>query len=1112
MTVLLLNTLILLALSVYTYNRRSVNGGQYLVLLLTAIAFWSLTALFEEMAETIPAKVFWSKLCYAGVTSAAPLFFLFILTFCSFVRRVKPWHQALLWIIPLIVFVAASTNELHGLVWPSVTYNDNLPGHRVAYTHGPLVGVLVVYSYFLFVASTAIIIRTAITTHRLYRSQNIILIVSSIIPWAGNFIYLTKFELQGFDITPLSFTITGILITIGITRYRFINIAPIAYDTLFRNITNGVLVLDKSLRVTNLNPSIMTMLNLSDSDIGKHVSKIPALGMEITGLLSQNIEGNSVLKHISEGKTRWLDITSSSILNYYGHNIGSLHCFWDITAQKNTEEQLIAEKTRSETIINATPNIVVGLGERSRIMLFNKYAEKLTGYTAEEVMGREWIEIFIPPEMRQEIYGVWEKIVTSNAIAHHYENLIITKTDERRLISWNNTVLKEDGRFRMVLSIGEDITERKRAEEALQKSEKEYRELSTLLRLMSDNMPDMLWAKNLNNEYIFANKTICTDLLNAKDTEEPLGKTDLFFAMRERNSQPDNPEWHTFGEICRDSDAATLEAMKPMQFDEFGNVKGKFLFLDVHKAPLYDNTGQLIGVVGSARDVTAAKEVENQLRKLSQAVEQSPASVVITDLKGTIEYVNPKFTEVTGYTLEEAIGQNPRILKSGEQPSEVYTELWKTISSGKKWKGEFLNKKKNGELFWESAQISPIKNEKGELLYYLGVKEDITEWKRAEAQLIKAKDKAEESDRLKTAFLHNISHEIRTPMNAIIGFSALLSEPDLTDESKAYFIENITNGSNHLLSIINDIVDISSIEAGIVRISKEKILINSTLKRLEDQFSLRSREKGIELRTVKSLPDEDAIIIADNTKFIQVITNLLNNAFKFTERGTIEFGYKPGKDFIEFYVSDTGIGIPGDQLTRIFDRFYQVDFKMARLSEGTGLGLSISKSFVELMGGKIWVVSEMGKGSTFFFTLPSGKSYKKKVTVHKDNQKHTFDREFNILVAEDNKLSSQLIDIILAIPNLKVTKVYNGAEAVDHCRTGKPVDLVLMDIKMPVMDGFEATKLIRKLLPKLPIIAQTAYAGEEDKEKAIKSGCNDVITKPFSKETLISIIMDNLSL
>jgi PAS domain S-box-containing protein len=545
-----------------------------------------------------------------------------------------------------------------------------------------------------------------------------------------------------------------------------------------------------------------------------------------------------------------------------------------------------------------------------------------------------------------------------------------------------------------------------------------------------------------------------------------------------------------------------------------GKIIGAVVVQNYDNPDVYDKYSiEMMGMVAHLLSMYMARQLaEERANKLSRAVEQSSVEVVITNRDGDIEYVNPFFTKLTGYSFSEVKGKNPSILKSGHHSAEFYHELWDTILSGNNWEGELLNKTKAGELYWLEAVISPIVNSERVITNFVSIRQNITERKRMHEELVAAKVKAEESDKLKTSFLHNISHEIRTPMNAIIGFSALLSEPELSKESKTFYIDTITQSSNQLLAIINDIVDISNIEAGIVVLSKKEIRVNESLKRVEELFSLKSSEKGIALRKVTPLPDKEAIILADNTKFIQVFSNLLANAFKFTAEGTIEFGYKPGKDFIEFYVSDTGTGIPGDQLTKIFDRFYQVDYKMDRMNQGTGLGLSISKSYVELMGGQIWVISELGKGSTFFFTLPACKSVQKKETVYQRYQKHVFEREYNILVAEDDKQNSKLIDIFLAIPGLKVTKVYNGVEAVEHCRTGKPVDLVLLDLNMPVMNGFEATELIRESLPQIPIIAQTAYSSEADRERAIKSGCNDFITKPFSKETLLSKIIDNLHL
>lgn len=374
------------------------------------------------------------------------------------------------------------------------------------------------------------------------------------------------------------------------------------------------------------------------------------------------------------------------------------------------------------------------------------------------------------------------------------EVIIRHSTGEDRFVSANSAPIRNsEGEITAGIVVFHDITELKKAEKAQKDMTRKYQELSTLLRLMADNMPDMLWAKNLDREYIFANKAICNNLLNATDTDEPLGKTDMFFAMRERNSRPDNPEWHSFGEVCRDSDTITVEEMKPMRFDEFGNVKGKFLFLDVHKAPLYDESGRLIGVVGSARDVTAAREAEYQLRKLSQAIEQSPASVVITDTEGKIEYVNPRFTEITGYPAEEAIGENPRMLHSGSHPVEFYKELWNAITSGKEWKGEFHNKKKNGELFWESAHISPIKNEKGEILNYLGVKEDISERKALEVNLKQQTRLRELLMEISFGFINIPFDKVSESVNEALGKMALFVNADRAYTFDYDWEENVCN-------------------------------------------------------------------------------------------------------------------------------------------------------------------------------------------------------------------------------------------------------------------------------------------------------------------------------
>lgn len=374
------------------------------------------------------------------------------------------------------------------------------------------------------------------------------------------------------------------------------------------------------------------------------------------------------------------------------------------------------------------------------------------------------------------------------------------------------------------------------------------------------------------------------------------------------------------------------------------------------------------------QDITEQKHAENELRKLSRAVEQSPASIIITDIEGNIEYVNSKFTEVTGYNREEVLGKNPRILKSDDVPQKAYIELWQTITSGEKWSGELKNKKKSGEFYWELASISPIFNSAGEIINFLAVKEDITRRKQAEKDLLIAKEKAEESDRLKTAFLQNISHEIRTPMNAICGFSELLSDPEITDEKRKEFISIINDSSNHLLTIVSDILTISSLETKQEKLNIKKVSVNDVIFDLATLYKLRAKEQNIQLLFKQELSNDQSEIYTDQTKLIQILSNLISNAIKFSREGSVKFGYQlktiENNDMLEFYVKDTGIGIKKEMQEIIFDRFTQADDNIRFNFGGTGLGLSISKGMVELLGGKIWVNSEPQKGSTFYFTIP----------------------------------------------------------------------------------------------------------------------------------------------
>ena len=391
---------------------------------------------------------------------------------------------------------------------------------------------------------------------------------------------------------------------------------------------------------------------------------------------------------------------------------------------------------------------------------------------------------------------------------------------------------------------------------------------------------------------------------------------------------------------------------------------------------------------------------------------------------------------------------------------------------------------------------------------------EITNRKQIEKNLIIAKEKAEESDRLKTAFLHNISHEIRTPMNGIIGFTNLLLEPNLDGEERHDFVEIIQMSSDRMLNTVDSILDISMIESKQVKVSISKTKIKEQVESIYAYYKPEADKKGIELILNESYLTNNAVINTDSEKVYSIITNLVKNAIKYTHEGVIEFGFnKKGKN-LEFYVKDSGIGIPRDRQAAIFDRFVQADIEDTRVYEGCGLGLSISKAYTKMLGGEIWVESTEGVGSQFYFTIPydvTNVEITNNKLIEPDQNPEIQIRNLKILIAEDEKIVSEYLKILLKNISNTILHTKNGIETVDICKENPDIDLILMDIKMPGMNGYEATRQIRKFNKNVTIIAQTAYALTGDCEISIEAGCDDYITKPIDKTKLMGMITKHMS-
>lgn len=372
-----------------------------------------------------------------------------------------------------------------------------------------------------------------------------------------------------------------------------------------------------------------------------------------------------------------------------------------------------------------------------------------------------------------------------------------------------------------------------------------------------------------------------------------------------------------------------------------------------------------------------------------------------------------------------------------------------------------------------------------------------------------SKEKAEQSDRLKSAFLANMSHEIRTPMNGILGFSELLKKPNLTGEEQQHYIEIIEKSGVRMLNILNDIIDISKIESGLMEVDIKKFDVNKKLENLYNLFQLEAEAKNLDFSVKKGKSGDEVIIYTDSLKVNCILSNLVKNAIKYCDKGAVEVGYEKKGNYLEFYVKDTGIGVPLDRQKAIFKRFIQADIHDREARQGAGLGLSIAKAYVKLLGGKIWVESQPEKGSTFYFRLPMiTNQEKKEVAKHKipTNKEVVRVENLKILIAEDDKISELFISKAIKMFGKEILTVQNGKDAVEVCRKNQDIDLILMDIGMPIMDGYEATRQIREFDKQVIIIAQTAYGLANDREKALQSGCDDYISKPINKNELCGLI------
>ena len=870
------------------------------------------------------------------------------------------------------------------------------------------------------------------------------------------------------------------------------------YKALYNNAPLSYQSLDKNGNFIDVNPAWLKTLGYEKEEVITKNFK-DFLHPDWKGHFEKNFPKfkqrgyvHDVQFKIQHKNGNYLDILFEGCIGYNPDgSFKQTYCvFQDITSRKQVEEEM----QKLANVVKHNSELINISTLDGRMTFLNESGSKMLGIEPHEVDKVNIMEV-IPDHLIELVEkellpalmnsGSWE----GNLQYRNIKSGKLTDVHARTFTVYDPNT----GKPQFLANVSTDITERKKFEEALISSEER-------LKVIFEYAPDAIYLNDFKGNFIDGNKA-AENILGYKK-EELIGQSFLKLKLL-------SPK----GLAKAAKNMAKNALGKKSGPDEFllNRKDGSKIDMEISAYPVKIKNKTV--VLGIARDISERKKAEHKILKHlylnKQILETTQEGYLLANNNGNIINVNPSYCKIIGYSQNEILKMNIRDLQTGLSSEEVDKRIQKMFMMER---GQFVTKHKHKDGHNVDLEVSISKMDVDGIPHIAAFMHDITERIKAEKKIKEALLKAEESEMLKSAFLANMSHEIRTPMNAIIGFSNLIADAD-TDEERKEFIRIINSNGEHLLQIINDIIDISQIETGIIKIENENVNINRIIDNVLDINKIKDKikNKKIELFIKKSLADNKANILSDNQRLQQVLINLLDNAYKCTDTGKIEYGYtviqdKDNTEFLEFFVKDTGRGIHKAKQKVIFDRFMQEEISATRTIGGTGLGLTIARAIIKALGGDIWVKSIPGKGSTFYFTIPHQTAYIIEENIKPTDKEITNLDNKTILVAEDTYDSFLLIEAILAETKVKIIRANNGLEAIDICKKNNNIDLVLMDIRMPELGGYEASIEIKKTRPELPIIAQTAYAVIGDKKTAIIAGCDDYIAKPISPDKLIEIV------
>ena len=819
-----------------------------------------------------------------------------------------------------------------------------------------------------------------------------------------------------------------------------------------------------------------------------------------------------------DGKVLYLKANALVIKDNKGNPIRMIGINSDFTERKQAEESLRESEETYRMLFDSINDAIMisEIKNNSKLTNFvkvNNIACQRLGYTEEELLSKTPLEINSAKSI-EEVTKLLPEFIAKGQVLFEAEH--VAKDGKIIPVEISAKVGKYKNKT-VFLSIARDITQRKLNEKSLVESEERF-------KMLFDQAPLGYQSLDFDGNFIDVNQRWLDTL--GYERNEVIGK------------------W--FGDFLTPAYKQGFLNRFPL-FKELGKIHSEFEMLHKNGDVIFiafdgrignDINGVFKQTHCILKDITEQKRAEIALQqseeKYRKVVDNIHEALIIEDIEGRLVYANEEFCNIFGFTTDDLSSLTLKDYISPDSYIEII-ERHKKRMQGISVPEEFVYQgmRKDGKTLWIESRVTPL-FENNVIIGTQSLERDITERKKAEELLhLKnqeleaqyeeymqlneilrqtnynleiSKEKSEESDRLKTAFLQNMSHEIRTPLNGILGFSKLLQYEDINKEDIKEYTGIIQQSGQRLLEMVNNVLDISKIETGQIEIHYKSFSINAMLSDLYSFFISSANSKGLNLAYHTFLENKNSIISADESILYQILTNLINNAIKFTSSGRIDYGYEIKDNVLEFYVKDTGSGISQEHFEKLFFRFTQLDLSITRGFEGAGLGLSICKGLVELLGGRIWLESELKKGTTFYFTIPL--IYQDNINLQGFNElkKEVNITRSTILIAEDDLISFKYLKKLLTGQDTTIIWAENGKQAIEIVKNNQAIDLILMDIRMPVLSGIEAIKQIKKIKPDLPVIAQTAYAFNEEKEKILSYGFSDFISKPIDKDKILMMI------